>query len=179
AGVTDRLVAVAQLAELGEGEKAAAELRALLERPLSVASATTTESRGAVGADIRREVDQLLGLVPALPVLRELSPRSLAAVLAVGEVVSSRIVAAACVDRRLQAIGVDARKTLVTDAEHTAAVPDLVRTEDRLRDRVAPALEAGQVVVLGGFIGATPNGLTTTLGRGGSDYSAAVFGACL
>ena len=68
---------------------------------------------------------------------------------------------------------------LVTDAEHTGAAPDMMETCERARERIAPLLAAGKVVVLGGFIGATAAGITTTLGRGGSDYSAAIFGACL
>src|SRR6185312_13388283 len=74
---------------------------------------------------------------------------------------------------------VDARTVMRTDAEHTCAVPDVIDTCERARERVAPLLADGNVVVLGGFIGATPNNITTTLGRGGSDYSAAIFGACL
>jgi aspartate kinase len=74
---------------------------------------------------------------------------------------------------------VDARKVLVTDTEHNTAAPDMIETADRARERVAPETAAGNVAVLGGFIGATPGGATTTLGRGGSDYSAAIFGACL
>jgi aspartate kinase len=100
-------------------------------------------------------------------------------VLAVGELVSSRIVAAALADHRIPSAWVDARRVLTTDAEHNAAVPDMIDTCERARQRVAPLVEAGNVVVLGGFIGATANSVTTTLGRGGSDYSAAIFGACL
>ena len=75
---------------------------------------------------------------------------------------------------------VDARTVLVTDAEHTRAAPDMVETCERARARDRAARSAAAtVVVLGGFIGATANGVTTTLGRGGSDYSAAIFGACL
>jgi aspartate kinase len=178
-GVTDRLVAIAQLAEIGEGEQAAADLKALVERHLKVAAAVTTSSRDALEADVRREFDDLIGLVHALAVLREVSPRSLDAVLSAGEIVSSRIVAAACADRGLASEWVDARSVLVTSADHNGAVPDMAATEQRVRDVVAPVLAGGSVAVLGGFIGATGSGITTTLGRGGSDYSAAIFGACL
>ena len=178
-GVTDRLVAIARLAEAGNGDEAAAELRALLDRHISVATAVTTTSREALSAEIAREFAELSGLVHALAVLREVSPRSLDAVLAAGETVSSRIVAAAMNDHSLASEWVDARRVLVTDTEHNAAVPDLVGTTEAVQERIAPAGAAGRVVVLGGFIGATPGGVTTTLGRGGSDYSAAVFGACL
>lgn len=179
AGVTDKLVAIARLAEDGEADTAAEQLTALLERHIAVATTVTSDSRAAVIAAVKKEFEELIGLVHALAVLREVSPRSHDAVVAVGEVASSRIVAAALADHRVPAAWVDARKVLVTDAEHGAAVPDMTGTEDRARDRFAAAVANGQVPVTGGFIGATSNGVTTTLGRGGSDYSAAIFGAAL
>ncbi len=179
AGVTDKLVAVAHLAEDGDGERAGSELRALLDRHVSVATAVTSERRERVIAEVRREFDELTGLVHALSVLREVSPRSTDAVLSAGEVASSRIVAAALADHRVPAEWVDARKVLVTDAKHTAAAPDMVGTAEAVQERVAPVVAGGSVAVLGGFIGATAGGVTTTLGRGGSDYSAAIFGASL
>jgi aspartate kinase len=179
AGVTDTLVSIARLAENGAGDRAAAELRALVDRHVAVASAITSGSRDRVVAEILREFDELIGLVHALAVLREVSPRSRDAVLAVGEVVSSRIVGAALDDHRVPSAWVDARTVLVTDAEHTAAAPDMNGTRDRVVACVAPVVAGGKVAVLGGFIGATDAGITTTLGRGGSDYSAAIFGACL
>ena len=179
AGVTDTLVATAQLAEDGAAERAASELQALLERHVAVATAVTSESRTRLLADLRRELEELSGLIHALAVLREVSPRSRDAVLAVGELASSRIVAAAIADRGIPSDWIDARTVLVTDAEHTIAAPDMIETCERARGRVAPVLAAGKVAVLGGFIGATASGITSTLGRGGSDYSAAIFGACL
>jgi aspartate kinase len=178
-GVTDKLVAIAQLAEDGAVDKAAAEVQALLDRHVSVATAVTRASRASLLAEVRRESAELNGLVHALSVLREVSPRSRDAVHAVGEVVSSRIVAAAFADHGIASSWVDARTVLITDAEYSAAAPDMMETCDRVRERVAPLLAAGKVVVLGGFIGATASGITSTLGRGGSDYSAAIFGSCL
>jgi aspartate kinase len=179
AGVTDKLVAVARLAEEGEVDKAVTELRALADRHVAVASAITSDSRASVVAAVKGEFEELIGLVHALAVLREVSPRSHDAVVASGEVASSRIVAAALMDHRLPSAWVDARKVLVTDAEHGAAAPDMMGTAERSRERIAPLAAAGTVPVTGGFIGATANGVTTTLGRGGSDYSAAIFGASL
>jgi aspartate kinase len=179
AGVTDKLVAIGRLAEDGASDKAAAEIRALADRHVSVATAVTDASRDAVIADIAREFAELAGLVHALAVLREVSPRSLDAVLAVGELASSRIVAAAMNDHGLASEWIDARRALITDTEHNTAAPDLARTAEAVSAHVRPAQTSGRVAVLGGFIGATPTGVTTTLGRGGSDYSAAVFGACL
>jgi aspartate kinase len=179
AGVTDTLVSIAQLAEDGAADRAATELRTLLDRHLSVATAVTTSHQDAVLDDVRREFEELIGLVHALAVLREVSPRSRDAVLAVGEVVSSRIVAAAFEDHDIPAAWIDARTVLVTDAEHTGAAPDMDATGARAMERLAPVIRDGRVAVLGGFIGATAAGITSTLGRGGSDYSAAIFGACL
>src|SRR5205807_1431198 len=171
------LVQVARLAEDGEADRAADALRALLDRHVAVASAVTSESRAETVAKVRQEFEELIGLVHALAVLREVSPRSLDAVLSAGEVVSSRIVAAALADGGIPAAWVDARTVLVTDAEHTGAAPDMIETCERARRHVAPVSAAGRTAVLGGFIGATGQGVTTTLGRGGSDYSAAIFGA--
>jgi aspartate kinase len=89
------------------------------------------------------------------------------------------MVAAAFSARGIPSAWVDARQVLVTDAEYTAAVPDTDATTLRAQTLVASRTAAGEVPVLGGFIGATAAGATTTLGRGGSDYSAAIFGACL
>jgi len=179
AGVTDTLVAVARMAEDGETIRAASELRVLLDRHIALASAVTRDTQTAVMNDVRGEFDELIGLVHALAVLREVSPRSMDAVLAVGEIASSRIVAAALADHGIQSAWIDSRTVLITDSEHTAAAPDMIDTCERTREHVSPAIAAGTVPVLGGFIGSKTAGVTTTLGRGGSDYSAAVFGACL
>src|SRR5262249_53673602 len=150
-----------------------------LDRHIAMATAMTTDSRDALVAGVRGEFTELIGLVHALAVLREVSPRSLDAVLSAGEVISSRIAAAALSDHRVPATWIDSRRILVTDSEHNAAAPDMIESTDRAREVVAPETSAGRVAVLGGFIGATNGGATTTLGRGGSDYSAAIFGACL
>jgi aspartate kinase len=179
-GVTDRLIEAARLAEDGDGARATALLHALLERHVAVASALTDgDARVQLVAKLREEFDELTGLVHALAVLHEVSPRSLDAVLAAGEVLSSRIVAVALSGQNIPAVWIDARTVVVTDVEHTAALPDMAATRERVSRLLAPVAEKGEVAVLGGFIGATPNGVTTTLGRGGSDYSAAIVGACL
>jgi len=178
-GVTDSLVEIARLDEDGNGDQAAAILDALTARHVAVTTAVTDASRPAALAHVQRELGELKGLVHALAVLREVSPRSRDAVHAIGEVLSSVIVAGALNDAGVPTTAVDARTVLVTDAEHTAAAPEMIETCERCRARVAPVVAAGRVPVLGGFVGATSNGVTTTLGRGGSDYSAAIFGACL
>jgi aspartate kinase len=100
-------------------------------------------------------------------------------IAAAGELLSSQLVAAVLQHRGLDAAWVDARAVLVTDAQHGKAAPLFELTEARLRQRVAPFVADGKIVVMGGFVGATVDGKTTTLGRGGSDYSASIVGAGL
>ena len=109
---------------------------------------------------------------------KSVTPADHDTIVAMGELASSRIVAAAFAEQGLPAVWVDARKVLVTDAEHMAAAPDMDATCGRVAAEIAPVTARGEIPVLGGFIGATAGGVTTTLGRGGSDYSAAIFGAC-
>src|SRR5450759_5566083 len=92
---------------------------------------------------------------------------------------SPRLVAAALRALDTDAVWIDPREILATDATHGAALPDEKETARRVSARVVPELEAGRTVVTGGFVGSAPDGSTTTLGRGGSDYSAALFGAAL
>jgi aspartate kinase len=179
AGVTDTLVTVTQAAESGEADRAAATLQALEERHLAVAMAVTSGSRARVLDEVRHEFQEIVSLVHSLAGLREVSPRSRDAVYAVGELASSRIIAAALADRGVSSAWVDARAVLVTDDEHNAAAPDMGETCRRAGARLVPEIAAGKVAVVAGFIGATASGVTSTLGRGGSDYSAAIFGACL
>jgi len=107
------------------------------------------------------------------------SPRWLDSLAATGEILSSQIVAAALTSHKLLATFVDSRKAVVTDGEHTAAAPLFEETTAALMTHADPPLAAGRIPVMGGFVGATTAGITTTLGRGGSDFSAAIVGACL
>ena len=179
-GVTDRLLGVAALAGAGDVEGAATSLRDLRARHLAVSAVITDAAlRGPVVAALNREFDELERIVHALAVLQEVSPRWLDALAATGEIVSSQIVAAALTSHQLLATWVDARKAVVTDGEHTAAAPLFQETTAALMAHADPALAAGRIPVIGGYVGASAGGVTTTLGRGGSDFSAAIVGACL
>jgi aspartate kinase len=178
--VTDRLVEVGRLASEGEGEAAAGLLAELLRRHAGVASGLVDgQELAAVIGQLEEEFAELTRIVRGLAVSRDVPPRATDAILAMGELASSRIVTAAFTARHVPAVWVDARTVLVTDADHTAAMPDMTATAERMREVVATKVAAGLVPVMAGFIGATADGVTTTLGRGGSDYSAAIFGACL
>ena len=178
--VTDGLIRAVGFAQDGDGASAAALVKELLDRHLGIATTVTTgERRDELGATVHALFDELAGIVASLAATREASACSHDAIVATGELASSRIVAAAFAEQRLPAVWLDARTVLVTDGEHAMAAPDMPATCAQARDRIASVTARGGIPVLGGFIGATSAGVTTTLGRGGSDYSAAIFGACL
>ncbi len=125
------------------------------------------------------EMERVRQLSLGISLLQEVSLRTSDSLLCMGELVASRFVAAALRTRGVEAVWVDPREILATDATYGAAVPVEPETARRVASRVLPELEAGRVVVTGGFVGAAGDGSTTTLGRGGSDYSAALLGAAL
>ena len=179
-GATDKFLAAAEDAGKGHAAAALENLRALRARHTEVAEIIGTgEERPDVDAFIAEQFDELERLVGALGVLREVTPRWLDTIAAAGEILSSRIVAAALTANGLAASWVDARRVIVTGDEHTMAPPLMKETGVALSAVVDPILAARRVAVMGGFVGANKDGVTTTLGRGGSDYSAAIVGACL
>jgi aspartate kinase len=178
--VTDGLIRTTEFARGGESEKATALVKELLERHVTIARTLTTgRRREELERALGMQFGQLGGRVIALALTKTVTPADHDMIVAAGELASSRIVAAAFEEQNLQAVWVDAREVLVTDGEHTVAAPDMDATCRKASQCLAPVLARQQIPVLGGFIAATSAGVTTTLGRGGSDYSAAIFGACL
>jgi aspartate kinase len=177
-GVTDALLHLAAASGAAEVEAALSDVQRLRERHRRAAHSLVPGPRlKPLLADIEEQFDQLVAVVKALGVLREVTPRTLDVVAAMGELLSSRIVAAALQEAGLPGTWVDPRTAIVTNDAYTCAVPDVAATDLALGRTVSPLLDQGQVPVLGGFVGATAEGHTTTLGRGGSDYSAALVGA--
>jgi aspartate kinase len=176
--VTDGLLAIASTAGAGRPGEALSLTEALCERHKSAVRALVSgAAQVPLIAHVAGQFDQLADIVRALAILRELSPRTLDVVAAMGELLSSRIVSAALTEAGVPADWVDARCAIVTDGEHTRAAPLGPETNAALRKTITPILEGGRVAVLGGFVGATIDGHTSTLGRGGSDYSGALVGA--
>jgi len=174
---TNRLLALAGDAVASRREQALEQLQALRDYHLKEASQVVSEAEEAelegVIAEHFRELEEL---VKGLAVLGELTPRSWDAIASYGERLSSRIVELALRRFEIDSVHVDSRQVIVTDRRHTQAVPLSVETRARL-SAVIPRLAENKVVVMGGFIAATEDGATTTLGRGGSDYTAALVGA--
>jgi aspartate kinase len=134
------------------------------------------EARAELDRMLDEHFQELMELVKGLAVLGELTPRSIDAISSYGERLSSYIVTLAFRHFGMKAEHLDARHVIVTDNRHTQAAPLYAETYGRLAAAVPP-LAKDAVVVMGGFIGATENGVTTTLGRGGSDFTASIVGA--
>jgi aspartate kinase len=180
AKVTDQLVAMSKAAGAGDRESALGLARSLRERHYTTAGELLgTGLFTRIHAELESDCDALEELLRGIAAVGELTPRTLDNVLGFGERVSSKIVTAAFGLRGVPAKLVDARQMIITDATHTRAVPMFDETNDRLQASVAPLLSDGCVPVMGGFLGATREGVPTTLGRGGSDFTAAIVGAGL
>jgi aspartate kinase len=176
--VTDGLLGVADSAGASHLAEALSKTQLIRERHIATARELVSgPALDPLVSQINAELDDLTDVIKALAVLREVSPRTLDVVAAIGELLSSRIIAAALTSAGVDAEWVDARQVIVTNNEHTRATPLGKETNARLRSIVGPILDSGRVAVLGGFVGATLSGHTTTLGRGGSDYSGALVGA--
>ena len=180
AGVTDGLLAVADLAYADEA-RALSVLDALVARHHEVARTIEQPARRqAAAAAIDRQARGARAAIAGLRDARRPSPAAATdRLVATGELWSSRLAAAIFEDAGLASRWLDARDVVRTDARHQAATPDPVATARAVDRLLRPAVAADRVIVTGGFIGSGPDGSTTTLGRGGSDYSAALLGACL
>jgi len=136
-------------------------------------------AREGVRAAVEAHLSEYESLCHAVGVLGEASPRALDAISSLGERMSIHLVSGYLREIGLKTEPIEATELIVTDAEFQSANPLLDQTRERTRARLAPLLEAGVIPVVTGFIGATPQGVLTTLGRGGSDYSAALLGVAL
>jgi len=181
AGTTNALVALAEQAARGHLIGAVRAVEALRERHLQEAEALlgATAECAEVCAEMSAMFDELAHLAEALSILGDLTPRSLDAIAATGESLSSLLVVAEYRRAGLPAVHVDARTVMITDEQFGRAEPQTEAIADAVREQVLPHVREGRIPVLGGFVGATAGGITTTLGRGGSDYSAALVGAAL
>jgi aspartate kinase len=179
-GITDALLHGAHLA-LARDAACARVLSATLERHRDAVDALVPPGgeRDNLLAQVENLLAELRALYSGVYNLGELTARSLDAISSIGERLSHEIVAAVLRARGVPAREVDARRVVITDESFGRARPLLDETAAGIASHVRPLVESGMVPVLGGFIGATRQGATTTLGRGGSDWSASLLGAIL
>jgi aspartate kinase len=180
AKVTDRLLSIAAEAGSGDLEKALGICLKLRERHYNCAGELLgTGLHTELHSELSAEFDSLEQLLRGIAAVGELTPRTSDLVLSYGERLSSMIITPAFVARDIPAVLLDARQVIVTDGQHSRAVPQLEEITRRLQVKARPLVDDGKVIVMGGFIGATREGVPTTIGRGGSDFSAALAGAGL
>ena len=176
AGVTDALLNLARQAETEDPSSLDQAVASLVDRHEHMARALPGADAALdfISADAEQLRGELAGMEDRAP-----TPAQLDAVAARGELWSSRLVADALVGSGMDAMWVDVRPLMITDNRHTRATPYMQVVNQRARDCLKPLCDSGKIPVTQGFIGSTATGVPTTLGRGGSDFTAALLGAAL
>ena len=180
-GVTDLLIRGATTAAAGDEHtflQIAAQLNEKHTAVIDELFGKNPERNNALDM-IERHLAEFQILCHSVCVLGELTPRALDAITSLGERINARLFSAVLRQRGLESQPVDASEVIVTDYTYQHATPQPAASREKTETRLVPLLETGCVPVVTGFIGATPEGVTTTLGRGGSDYSAAILGDIL
>jgi aspartokinase/homoserine dehydrogenase 1 len=180
-GITDLLLRSAQRAESGDLQAVQSAQQEMLDRHTAVMDALLKGSRHRqnVSIEISGILDEFSSLCHSISVLGELTPRALDVISGMGERMSARQVAAIMDHHGISAQSMDATRLVVTDASFGSAVPIMPPTTERCRSLLRPMVANGITPVITGFIGATEQGVPTTLGRGASDYSATILARAL
>ncbi|MGH9445460.1 MAG: aspartate kinase [Terriglobia bacterium] len=179
-GVTDMLIRAAKEASSGDREGWKGARQELARKHREVADQTLSASEQAVVLPrLAEQVENFENLCSGFSLVREATPRAMDTLSSLGEVLSSTLVAAVLRSQGLLAEAVDSTGLIVTDERFGNATPLFEETYQRTRQRLLPLSRRGVIAVVTGFRGSTPGGLCTTLGRGGSDYSATIIGAAL
>jgi aspartate kinase len=178
AKVTDQLLRAAAAAAEGDRTGALAISSRLRVRHRETAAALVKDSAALINL-IDQEFDSLDEILRGLSAILELTPRISDLIVSYGERLSSRIVAAAFCELGIDAAHVDAREVVITDSQFQKAVPQDALIEQRAQIMLLPLTALGKVPVMGGFIASNEAGITTTLGRGGSDFTGALIGGAL
>src|SRR5580704_11565272 len=180
-GVTNRLVEAAKESEAGNREAVATIFEELRERHHAVVNALIHSFgvRSRIGRELRLVFEEGERLCQGTMLLQELTARAHDSISSLGERLSAPLVAAALAEGGVGSEAIEATQIVVTDTCHGSADPLMSPTRQRCESRLRPVLRRGIVPVVTGFIGATEEGVLTTLGRGGSDYSSTILGAAL
>jgi bifunctional aspartokinase / homoserine dehydrogenase 1 len=180
-GVTNRLIEAATFSETGDRDRATELLELLREQHFEALKILiqNPESRKKIALGIEELLREAQRLCEGTVLIHELTVRTLDCVSSLGERLSAPIVAGALSERGVRSEAIEATELIVTDSYHGAAEPLMPPTRERCEARLRPLLQQGVVPVVTGFVGATREGVLTTLGRGGSDYSATILGGAL
>jgi aspartate kinase len=180
-GVTNRLIEAAQASSTGNRRLAAELAERLREQHQTAIEALVSDAdrRTELSGETEKIIEHVTGLCYGTALLRELTPRVLDEILSTGERLSARLLANTLCEMGLKSRAVEATELIVTDNVSGRAEPLMEQTKVKAAARLLPLLEVDSVPVVTGFIGATAEGMLTTLGRGGSDYSATILGGAL
>jgi aspartate kinase len=180
-GVTNRLIDAAHQAKRGDREAGRALTDALRKQHFEALAALVSAEgvHNEVGLRIEEILAEASRLYEGIALLRELTARTLDAISSLGERLCAPIFAATLGELGARGMAIEATELIVTDSYHGGAEPLTEPTRERSQARLGPFLRQGIVPVVTGFIGAAADGALTTLGRGGSDYSATILGAAL
>jgi aspartate kinase len=181
-GVTNELVAATKLAANGDQNAVNASVDRIRARHEEVALRLVKQKSDyfeSFLAQLHRHVDQIAAILKGIALVGDVSPRATDKIVAIGEKLSSVLFAYSMRLRTLPGVHVDSEQVVVTDDQFGQAVPIMEETRKRAGQVLLPEIERNHIPVMGGFIGRSLSGATTTLGRGGSDYSASIIGAAV
>lgn len=180
-GVTNRLIDAAHHAKRGDREAGRTLADALRQQHAQALAALVDDPgrRHSVEQRLEEILAEATRLYEGTALLRELTPRALDAISSLGERLCAPVFAATLAELGTPSVAIEATELIVTDSFHGGAEPQSEPTRKSSQARITPLLSSGQVPVVTGFIGSTSDGVLTTLGRGGSDYSATILGAAL
>ena len=177
---TNRLLDIGRTAITGNLDAALSKLDDLRQfHAIEAGAVVSPQAESAIETHLESHFRELAELIRGLAILGEMSARSIDALSSYGERLSSYIMTEALRARGMDAEHVDSRRVIVTDDRFSAAAPLREETDKRLAEHVQPLIDAGKIPVMGGFIASTMAGITSTLGRGGSDYTASLVGSSL
>ena len=178
-GVTNTLIEAANRSEAGDRDYALGLLEKLRNQHEVALSELIKDpaTREKLAARISEILGEAKRLCEGTALLRQLTPRTLDTVSSLGERLTAPLVAGVLAQRGIESEGIEATELIITDSHHGGAEPIEDRTKERCEARLRPLLDRGGIPVVTGFIGATVDGVLTTLGRGGSDYSGTILGA--
>ncbi|MBN1231623.1 MAG: aspartate kinase [Anaerolineales bacterium] len=181
AGITNLLIQAANDAAHGKTDGLNKSMDEIHTRHMEIFSTFCQDNleKQEVQESIENLISHFANVCQAIAIIGEASPRAMDAVASLGERMSVRIIAAALNQQGIPAQPVDASEIIVTDNRYQAAIPLLEKTNQKTNKKLSTLLAEGLVPVVTGFVGATEDGIITTLGRGGSDYSAALIGVAM
>lgn len=180
-GVTNRLIEAAQRSETGDTTAADGLADALRKRHLEAMETLIEDDdkRAQLSVDTEEIIESVAILCRGTALLRELTPRALDSISSAGERLSTRLLSSALCELGFRGVSVEGTELIVTDGAHGQAAPFMDQTRVRASALLLPLIEEDAIPIVSGFVGATSEGTLTTLGRGGSDYSATILGAAL